>query len=68
MAQMDLMVGLVARYAGAEVAEGCTRRMVLDERRSQVPYMAIGLWLAPERRGWRAPPPGHARVWASGSG
>lgn len=43
MAQMDLMVGLVARFAGAEVADACTRRMVLDERRSQVPYMAIGL-------------------------
>ncbi|MES2044735.1 MAG: helix-turn-helix domain-containing protein [Pseudomonadota bacterium] len=43
MAQMDLMVGLVARFAGAEVADACARRMVLDERRSQVPYMAIGL-------------------------
>ena len=46
MAQMDLMVGLIARYAGAEVAEGCTRRMLLDERRSQTPYMAIGLLAA----------------------
>lgn len=46
MAQMDLMVGLIARYAGAEIAEGCTRRMLLDERRSQTPYMAIGLLAA----------------------
>lgn len=46
MAQMDLMVGLIARYAGAEVAEGCTRKMLLDERRSQVPYMAVGLMAA----------------------
>lgn len=46
MAQIDLMVGLVARYAGAEIAEGCARRMILDERRSQVPYMAIGLLAA----------------------
>ncbi|MFC3069894.1 GlxA family transcriptional regulator [Phenylobacterium soli] len=46
MAQMDLMVGLVARYAGAETAEACARRMVLDERRSQLPYMAIGLLAA----------------------
>lgn len=46
MAQMDLMVGLIARYAGAEIADLCTRRMVLDERRSQTPYMAIGLLAA----------------------
>lgn len=46
MAQMDLMVGLVARYAGSEIAEACARMMVLDERRSQLPYMAIGLLAA----------------------
>jgi transcriptional regulator GlxA family with amidase domain len=46
MAQMDLMVGVVARYAGGETAEGCARRMILDERRSQVPYMAVGLLAA----------------------
>jgi transcriptional regulator GlxA family with amidase domain len=46
MAQMDLMVGVVARHAGAQVAERCARTMVLDERRSQVPYMAIGLLAA----------------------
>jgi transcriptional regulator GlxA family with amidase domain len=46
MAQMDLMVGLVARHAGAEIAQACTRTMVLDERRSQTPYMAIGLLAA----------------------
>jgi transcriptional regulator GlxA family with amidase domain len=46
MAQMDLMVLLVARYAGAEIAERCVRTMVLDERRSQAPYMAIGILAA----------------------
>jgi transcriptional regulator GlxA family with amidase domain len=46
MAQMDLMVSLVARHAGARVADACARRMVLDERRSQLPYMAIGLLAA----------------------
>ena len=46
MAQMDLMVGIVARHADAEVADSCARRMVLDERRSQVPYMAMGLLAA----------------------
>lgn len=46
MAQMDLTVGLVARHAGADVADACARRMVLDERRSQVPYLAVGLLAA----------------------
>lgn len=46
MAQMDLMVGLVARHAGADIAETCARMMVLDERRSQSPYMALGLLAA----------------------
>lgn len=46
MAQMDLMVGLVARFAGAEIAEAVARKMVLDERRSQTPYMAMGLLAA----------------------
>jgi len=46
MAQMDMMVGLIARFAGASVADACMRRMVLDERRSQTPYMAIGLLAA----------------------
>lgn len=46
MAQMDMMVRLVARFAGASVAEACMRRMVLDERRSQTPYMAIDLLAA----------------------
>lgn len=46
MAQMDLMVGLVARHAGAEIADACARKMLLDERRSQIPYMAVGLLAA----------------------
>lgn len=46
MAQMDMMVGLIARFAGASVADACMRRMVLDERRSQTPYTAIGLLAA----------------------
>src|SRR4028119_2434359 len=43
MAQMDLMVGVVARSAGARVAHRCARTMILDERRSQAPYMGISL-------------------------
>jgi transcriptional regulator GlxA family with amidase domain len=54
MAQMDLTVGLVARYAGADIADACARRMVLDERRSQVPYMAVGLLAASDENVARA--------------
>lgn len=54
MAQMDLTVGLVALYAGAEIADACARKMVLDERRSQTPYMAIGLLAASNERVARA--------------
>jgi transcriptional regulator GlxA family with amidase domain len=46
MAQMDLMVGLVAKHAGAQIADTCAQKMVLDERRSQTPYMAMGLLAA----------------------
>ena len=50
MAQMDVMVGLVARYAGAQVADGCVRIMLLDERRSQTPYMAVTMMAATDDR------------------
>ena len=54
MAQMDLMVGIVARFAGSEIAARCARIMVLDERRSQMPYMAIGLLAAGDDKVARA--------------
>ena len=41
MCQVDVMLRLVARFAGPELAQHCARYLVLDERRSQVPYMAI---------------------------
>jgi len=41
MAQMDLMLALVAKFAGPRIAEGCARYLLLDQRRSQAPYMAI---------------------------
>jgi transcriptional regulator GlxA family with amidase domain len=50
MSQVDLMVKLVARFAGANVADFCVKRMVLDERRSQVPYMAMGLLAASDEK------------------
>ena len=62
MAQMDLMVGLVARHAGAGVAESCARKMVLDERRSQLPYMALGLLAASNEGVARAAAWGRARL------
>jgi transcriptional regulator GlxA family with amidase domain len=41
MAQMDLMLAVVARFAGPEIAKGCANYLLLDERRSQAPFMAI---------------------------
>jgi len=43
MAQMDLMLALVARHAGPALAERCARYLLLDERRSQSPFMALAL-------------------------
>lgn len=45
MAQMDLMLAVVATVAGAGLAEACARYLLLDRRASQVPYMAI-TWMA----------------------
>jgi transcriptional regulator GlxA family with amidase domain len=41
MAQMDLMLAVVARFAGAKLAKACANYLLLDERRSQAPFMAI---------------------------
>lgn len=41
MAQMDLMLAVVARFAGAGLAKACAGYLLLDDRRSQAPYMAI---------------------------
>lgn len=42
LAQLDLMLHLVARQAGAELARLCARYLVLeDERPSQAPYMVL---------------------------
>lgn len=46
MAQLDLMLALVARHAGSDIAADCARYLVMDERRSQLPYMAISLLAA----------------------
>lgn len=41
MAQMDLMLAVVARFAGPSLARACANYLLLDERRSQAPFMAI---------------------------
>jgi transcriptional regulator GlxA family with amidase domain len=41
MAQMDLMLAVVARFAGPGLAKACANYLLLDERRSQAPFMAI---------------------------
>lgn len=41
MAQMDLMLAVVARFAGASLARACANYLLLDERRSQAPFMAV---------------------------
>lgn len=41
MAQMDLMLAVVGRFAGPRLARACANYLLLDERRSQAPFMAI---------------------------
>jgi transcriptional regulator GlxA family with amidase domain len=41
MAQMDLMLAVIAKFAGARIAQACARYLLLDQRSSQAPYMAI---------------------------
>lgn len=41
MAQMDLMLAVTAKFGSAGLAEACARYLLLDNRTSQVPYMAI---------------------------
>jgi transcriptional regulator GlxA family with amidase domain len=41
MAQMDLMLAIVDRFAGPRLAKACANYLLLDERRSQAPFMAI---------------------------
>ncbi|MBR1219815.1 helix-turn-helix domain-containing protein [Bradyrhizobium sp. U87765 SZCCT0131] len=41
MAQMDLMLAIVDKFAGPSLAQACARYLLLDERRSQAPFMAI---------------------------
>jgi transcriptional regulator GlxA family with amidase domain len=41
MAQMDLMLAVIAKFAGTRVSEACAQYLLLDHRKSQAPYMAV---------------------------
>lgn len=41
MAQLDLVLSLIARHADAALADQCARYMLLEQRASQARYMAI---------------------------
>jgi len=42
MAQMDLMLAVISRFASPSLSEACARYLLLDHRQSQAPYMAVG--------------------------
>lgn len=54
MAQMDLMLSVVARHADAALADLCARYLLLDQRRSQSRYMALRYLAAADDRVARA--------------
>lgn len=54
MAQADLMLTLISRHAGSELADACARYMLLDDRRSQMPYEALQLLASTDERVARA--------------
>lgn len=50
MAQMDLMLAVIAKFAGSRMSEVCARYLLLDHRGSQAPYMAITFLAGQDRR------------------
>lgn len=46
MAHLDLMLTLVARHGGADLADRCARYLLADVRASQSAYMALGFLTA----------------------
>ena len=49
LAHLDLMLALVAAHCGAELAVRCARFLLLDGRRSQSRYMAVGFLASRDR-------------------
>ncbi|CAN5208430.1 helix-turn-helix domain-containing protein [soil metagenome] len=41
MAQMDLMLAIVAKFGKQKLADDCARYLLLDERQSQTPFISI---------------------------
>ncbi len=58
MAQMDLMLAVVAKFASPGLSEACARYLLLDHRRSQTPYMALAFLTAQD------PQVARAEAWA----
>lgn len=54
MAQLDLMLAIIARHAGHDLADGCARFLLLDQRQSQSRYMALSFLAATDERVSRA--------------
>jgi len=54
LAQVDLMLSLIARHADRKLAERCARYMLLEQRTSQARYMAISFLAAADERIGRA--------------
>lgn len=54
LAQMDLMLNLVARFGGGGLAARCARYLLLEERRSQSRYMALSYLAAADEAVARA--------------
>ncbi|KYO50507.1 AraC family transcriptional regulator [Tistrella mobilis] len=62
MAQMDLMLQVVARHGGPGLAQDCARLLLLDQRSSQARYMAPGFMAAADDRIARAEAWARARL------
>ena len=50
LAQMDLMLAIVGRFAGPGLAQACANYLLLEERRSQAPFMAISYLAGQDER------------------
>lgn len=42
LAQIDLVLAIVAKFASPSLSQACARYLLLDQRKSQSPYMAVG--------------------------